>query len=822
MGDFQPDWKQLNRQAAQYKASSPLVPQIDEVTSDESFVYTGLCVQLSEIMNHAGTGHFTSFVIAVDTLQVSGGTTRINAAAVEIVARSIQLSEPAEIVVAGEGLQITTSEINGQLSGKLAPPSENGTPAHEEELQVDPHTPVPQVLTMPTGTSPETTSDDQKKLADVLHSPWSILELELTLDAAASLVQQDGGLAAAMLRWVTAGVYALLKNISQYKNLDLENLTSLQSNAVSLLAFTQVAASGATYVPVLSSMTYKRQVNALLQLANTYSTEIGSYRSKQFTEGVAGDFASTLQSINSSSETPLINMLKLLGSRTGALETQLQNAAQQLYNVGKTLKNFQDDLEQAIKDESNAMLIKTALTTFFDVLTLYAGAGAAVTGDPEVLAGTASKQLSAALTVTASVLPAGVSNVNNTIAAGRRASTLGNYSSTSSATAKKGVQVMIGSVARLGEQLNSLWQEIYEAINRKKQGNADLSNFVSTTLYNKIAALPDLSNISTGGLDPVTYWKNMVIQVQTQVRPLQTGRTASAANAYLGAIELAASYGTSVGDLQSKLLELYTQGMSTFGRLWEVQEANQRWNALKSKLSSDQAKRDAAIGFLQRGYTNVKRNLVLAINNYRAAFYYQWLQESDVVVDPSMDYLELSEAVENSITSLEHVLQGTGNTLRPSQTATGLTYKIVRGANPLLTEVDNKGQAVWSIPLTDKTLSEQINGNTALYLTGVTFELEGAEQNQEVELEVETSGHYENKLGQRKFRFVTEPVSMDSDYSPSPPSYLVKWKFANPAAYLKPTPYTQWRLTVDKGNWKTASAIKMKLNGIYLQNPAED
>ena len=48
-------------------------------------------------------------------------------------------------------------------------------------------------------------------------------------------------------------------------------------------------------------------------------------------------------------------------------------------------------------------------------------------------------------------------------------------------------------------------------------------------------------------------------------------------------------------------------------------------------------------------------------------------------------------------------------------------------------------------------------------LSAATFELEGGTQSQEVELQIATSGHYTNQLGQNVFRFVSQPVSTTND-----------------------------------------------------------
>ena len=61
---------------------------------------------------------------------------------------------------------------------------------------------------------------------------------------------------------------------------------------------------------------------------------------------------------------------------------------------------------------------------------------------------------------------------------------------------------------------------------------------------------------------------------------------------------------------------------------------------------------------------------------------------------------------------------------------------------------------------------------------------------------------------------------MSNDYQPtSPPDFITSWQFADPAAYMMPSPYTSWTLTVNDGNWQDVTAIKMTVSGKELQNP---
>src|SRR4051812_9510179 len=89
MGNWQPDWNTLNSVAAAFLQSTPLAAQIASVTPPDTYVATGLQLDLGAILGAAPSVEV--LIIAVDTLTVPAGTTMIPAFGVEIIARSVQV-----------------------------------------------------------------------------------------------------------------------------------------------------------------------------------------------------------------------------------------------------------------------------------------------------------------------------------------------------------------------------------------------------------------------------------------------------------------------------------------------------------------------------------------------------------------------------------------------------------------------------------------------------------------------------------------------------------------------------------------------------------
>ena len=751
-------------------------------------------------------------VIAVDTLTIAEGTTTIVAPGVSIVARSIQVSGSATLDIQGGGLQLVTAGISGSLAVAFLDGA--GAPVGAPTPLVLSGVASPQVLTVSVGGA-LAVATDASDIADVVHPPWSILSVQISSAIAGVLVDEDTldamNLAAGMVAWVTGCGQALLQEQAAYANVDFVDVASFVASAIGLLTYTQAAASGATYVPILSTDLYQSQITALLAVAATYDQQITAWQSQENLAGLLSGFTATLQFINSQAETPLLTTLGSLASQSALLETQVGNACVQLDLIVGTLPDLQQALVQAIQDQFQQELVTTALDVFTTVATLYLGAGAALVGDPEILAGNTGKMLKAALEIGKEFVTAGRTTIASAINEGAAAATT-TPTGGSLATSQQGAQVMAASIASFGQASSTLWSVVGAAI-----ANAPRQIDFSPDFLSAVAQMPDISGFSTGGLDPVTYWNAIVVQTQAAIQP---NATLPAAVAYLEAVQLCATYGASLGDLQMKLLDLYTAGIDAFMRLQAAYQARAAWSQLQSALVSEEDQAAAAIGLLQRGYLDVKRQLVAAVGEYRAAFQYQWLQTPSIQVDVSMDFLTLQQQAQGSVTSLASVLAGTtGGLVRPRQTFTSITSTIQQGAGPLFTNVNGQGQARWSIPITDTSLSSQLAGNTAIYLTEATFALVGGTQSGSVQLAVATSGSYDNQLGTSVSRFVSQPVSMTNIYAPTqPPTYTTKWEFADASAYMAPAPYTDWTLTVLEGNWQDVTSITMTLSGLFLQN----
>ena len=178
--------------------------------------------------------------------------------------------------------------------------------------------------------------------------------------------------------------------------------------------------------------------------------------------------------------------------------------------------------------------------------------------------------------------------------------------------------------------------------------------------------------------------------------------------------------------------------MTAFDQLIASSQAQANWTKLENSLTNQAEQVAAAIGLLQRGYLNIKRSLMLAVENYRAAFLLPVrLQPASIQIDVSMDLVALEQAANDAITGLNQVLAGTPTgPVQPRQSCQNVTYQVTQ---PQFTEVNGQPPG----PVHDRSERPRPAAqrqSPPFFLSAATFELEGAPQSGEVELRIATSG----------------------------------------------------------------------------------
>lgn len=813
MPSWTPPWSQLNAIAAHYLASSPLKASIAAATSPDTRVVTGLKLDLADVV--ASSGAPGTLVVAADTLVIPADALSLQSRGVMLIARSVKVRKrgKAQLTLQGD-LQLVTAGIDGTLSVAYQP-AKDGPVGAAVELSLA-RSGTPNVLTVVSG-APSTAETAPAVVADVMHSPWSLMALELSSAIAAVLIDLGAPgalkLSAAMSAWVSTCCRALLDQRDAYQSsVDYKDVTSQHATALAQQSFTEASAAGATYVPVLSAKSYQSSVSMLMEIAERYDKRIAALKRQKANGKWLDRFAGTLGEVQGLATEPLIATLRSQISEAAQVETLLGNAQVQLKQACETLKPLYEELREEIEEDFQRNLLVTAFKVLFTLAELFTGAAAAIV---EGAAG-GTEALKSALEVAEQLVKAGEEFME--LAIEQRLEALKELpSDTASKAVEEGGQLLVGSVYNFAKASNSLWSLVKTALAQNPPRVERSDEYVKL-----IAALPDLSGFGTGGLHPTTYWNSVVVKTVGSVSSYQD---LPAATAYVTAVKLAATYGSAVGDHMMTLLDLYSRALSTYARLVEVSEARARWDRLQADIADQDQRFDAALGLVTRGYINVKRELCMAVSRYRAAFFYQWLQPSSIAVDVTMRYGDLQLQMKNALDSLQGALIGpdTG-VLKPRQDFDNVTY-VVRapGGGSLFTEVDGKGQARWTISLDDTALSGQLGGKTALYISEANFLLVGGKQPDQVHLTVATSDTFLNRHGKSDYRFESIPMSMDTSYKPGSsgrqPTVVMSWRPTDKSAFMVPTPYTEWTLTVNEGDWRNVTEITMTLRGVCLQQP---
>jgi hypothetical protein len=352
----------------------------------------------------------------------------------------------------------------------------------------------------------------------------------------------------------------------------------------------------------------------------------------------------------------------------------------------------------------------------------------------------------------------------------------------------------------------------------------------------------DVSVVSVEGQDPTAYWNAYSLNAEGALQPaIDSG--VNYVQPYLTAIKVLAEYGKAMGLQQQELMRLHGEALDVVARLYAVQQAEARWQALMDSITDEQQKRAAAESFLLRSYNDMKRSIFIAVENYRNAYRYNWLTEPPLKISLDMNYAQMQTQCSLAAAGLESVLQATaGSEIKPAKQDFNAPVEVViplsqaedYAGKPYF---DSQGTVSWVIKGLDTlmakistssdpvTVADYFPGLPAIYIESVMFYLDGVKPNphtNEVWTEVHTSGNYFHRLGaEGLFHFVSPEFGMDCSYVLSSTGTITPNVYWMPSRqteglYMKPSPYTTWTLKVTDGDWSGVTQIRMAFTGYYL------
>ncbi|MET1077160.1 MAG: hypothetical protein ABWY06_03975 [Pseudomonas sp.] len=781
------NWPPLQQQAAPY---TTLVSVQDPVSGLIDVTYCGLKTNLSDVLKDQPASGVHSVAIFADTLVLDVPT--VATSGLLLVVRNIDTSalagQPfratpgangefmAQVLVGaavGGTFSLGVTGQDGQVSpavGSDALTASTYLAARNEPLSLLPPSPG-------------------NNLASLLDYSWNINSLYASFSAAAWLMDDPANsstndTAKAMLAWVVTST-ASLATQQQLPS----NYGQLYNQAAALLVTLNVA-SGATFVPVLSSTYYSQHMNDILVVIRDYEGQLQTLDTQQdiaqaiatvsaTLAGVASDEVAPLQaqldSINLNTQSLFNDIVQLRGQFL--LQTQRAHTAFQILGTEITLDSIRAQLSAEMD------LAMSVISLGFNAVKLYEG-------DPSALKDAISDSVDA------------IKGLVATIDAGQQGST--DDMSTQASALLQSQSALMETV--LNGRL--LWQQ---ALDQHSGG-----------------ILP--ASLASITIDPVTDWDNYMATAEAKISTLERsigGNAQAAADTYLASLKILAGYGKAIGGKYVAYVAQLVQATIVIAQIKAANDVEARWQATLQNATSDAQKLVALKALIQGRLQAIKRSLYLAWSYYAASYFYLNFQAPPRTVHLDMDAAALGAAL---VGVADWVAAAQGNApagqsvqLPSTNAHIELDFAIlpVGGDSPTgdAALLDKTADGGWSLTFTVPLGTPQLDGvlpnqgQCAIWLSQAAFFLDGVTANSKgnVIASVSTSGTYQNGLGSKgDFTFVTKPLSGNYAYHVPDLDVYSPWAI-NTAVYMTPTPYTQWSIVLAPGSGDPSSATRLRV-----------
>lgn len=756
--------------------------------------YTYVCAlapKVSEVTQWLQANDSLYLTLCADTLVVDQDAVWPVAVGAQIVARHIEVQSREATLRLSTGDKDTGMVIcAGRISGQLSVGWEGGksTPLVWDNT-------APCLFSWQKSGAPQQQTAGARDLADNLKTWAARNALRAGFCAGAQLVYDTATAATSqeMLQWVADGCTAILDQTAEATApQDVgPDMNALLQQTTALLVYAKAAAAGLVMVPLLSETYYADRIQALMTVAQGYQDKVDQIDQQEHIDRVLAEFAESLAQVTTNSEQPLQSEL-----------TAYQDSYRRLYdNYLVLLGSFKvqqdqvdkarDALDKAIKKAE----IKEKISAVFSLV-------------------------SSAIDMTKAVAEFGAENYP--AAAGDAFSSFQSFVDALDKfddhafqdlkDAADGLKADMGGLSAVGINAYTVWETVVY-----KDGT------VSFQTAERFAR--SLSDASVGG-DPQLGWEIFDQKVSTTLDAVVSGGGAvsSQAAAYEAALKTQALYGKAIMDKIVALVRLAYQLADTAGRLLAVQNNVAVWQNLQETITDEEQRLQAQEAFVRERYMDIKRSLVVALENFRAAYAYFFLTQCPTRISLDMDYATLTDA-------LSGVSGAVGDMLNPAspplQQFEDSRWSVdVDGTNVAF---DANNSVTWSIDITDRAFVEGLtpSHSKAVYLDQVEFLLHPEPPaGTKVQMTVNVSGVYQldSPNGEEHFRFVCEqPFNLDAQYvmEKRGPRYTIAWAPADEvsAYYMKPAPFTQWTLTLVNPETGTGiDRIDLRLNGVYWRS----
>lgn len=358
-----------------------------------------------------------------------------------------------------------------------------------------------------------------------------------------------------------------------------------------------------------------------------------------------------------------------------------------------------------------------------------------------------------------------------------------------------------GEVASLAAKLSQLASKM-ATLKNAIEAIEKLSTFVGeiAEASEKIDGMSSADNVRMPGptdLSTQVEWDAFRLDVD-ELLQWAIGNQVDGASDYRLQLDKVALYGKALAATQTSLIAAAQE----LARMRGQSAANA---AMQASVDTYVGKLQASIApdaallhlFYVRGL-NVKRSLYLAATNYVRAYRYWALAESSVQPSLQQDAADLA----GSLAQMQQDYASALDQFRPAApddfgTSGGATidHHITDAAS--LDELRISGRVHVAIDLTAAEFAD----HSRVRLTKVRAWLFGAVAANQVNVEISSSGSYQDRLGDREYRFTSAPLERDFEYKNAAgdqTGILYDGGVADELeyAYFQPTPFAEWLISV--------------------------
>lgn len=351
----------------------------------------------------------------------------------------------------------------------------------------------------------------------------------------------------------------------------------------------------------------------------------------------------------------------------------------------------------------------------------------------------------------------------------------------------------LNELVELVNQISALAKELADAAN-----DAELSDELLEKLKEREWKVPqeDLTGAAT--------WKIFELKSAAALQDA-IDKSIEGANKYLLELNILSVYGQTIASSQVALIRCSQQLAQQLLEKY-VNEAN--LNRLKEYINGldDQSGENTEMEQkLYQRYLTMKEIIFVALQNYKHAYKYWALRDSDVRPNILKDISELKVDVALLQQDCMRALLQFSPPPQPFQ------KRVIEITDPqIIQSLSQTREASWQILLEDEMFDKEYR----VRLKIMRIWLEGVNENEKVRVKITNSGHYFDHFRQQSFQFNTEPFKLSFSYKGQ--EIDVDGKIAEEFAYdyFIPNPFTTWNINVVDGpDLSTVTKIRMEFAG---------